>query len=401
MSNIYKADLRSGALDGASLGISSSTGMIALMFLFRDSFGSDFEFKIAAGILSSAPFLGMFLTPFVQGFISHFPPTKLKTITRGLTLLAALLLFLAGLQESGLYFAVFAGLSSALIPLRLPFQTAIYHDGYAEHERGKKHAHSLFLFQLSTIIIAAIGSFVIENRTPLEFRLFLIFVSFMLLVSSFVQKDFPNTTTQKSDRGITKSIFAPLRWLIIDKQFSFILLIWFTFGFANLWAIPLRFTVLEDVHQLDSIAVFIVATLIPEGARLLFLPAWARVFDSINFIVMRMILNVFLGAGLLLYFLSPHWIGVAIGGFLNGIGYSGGRLMWGLWVTKFTPQDRSQDYMALHVMLTGIRGLLGPSIGLLTLTYFKNDYSVIGLGSGALFFISILMLATLLPKKNA
>ena len=46
-----------------------------------------------------------------------------------------------------------------------------------------------------------------------------------------------------------------------------------------------------------------------------------------------------------------------------GLGFAGGDIAWNLWVTKYAPPERTADYMAVHVFLTGLRGLVAPSIG--------------------------------------
>ena len=35
-------------------------------------------------------------------------------------------------------------------------------------------------------------------------------------------------------------------------------------------------------------------------------------------------------------------------------------MVWSLWVTKLAPPEKVADYMAVHTLLTGIRGVLAP-----------------------------------------
>ena len=49
-----------------------------------------------------------------------------------------------------------------------------------------------------------------------------------------------------------------------------------------------------------------------------------------------------------------------LGAVLLGIGYAGGTLAWNLGHQDFASAERDADYMAVHVTLNGIRGILAP-----------------------------------------
>jgi hypothetical protein len=48
------------------------------------------------------------------------------------------------------------------------------------------------------------------------------------------------------------------------------------------------------------------------------------------------------------------------GAVLLGIGYAGGTLAWNLGHQDFASAERDSEYMAVHVTLNGIRGILAP-----------------------------------------
>ena len=52
-----------------------------------------------------------------------------------------------------------------------------------------------------------------------------------------------------------------------------------------------------------------------------------------------------------------------LGAIVKGVAYGGGVLGWNLGHHDFAPAQRASQYMGVHMMLTGIRGLLAPVIG--------------------------------------
>ena len=53
-----------------------------------------------------------------------------------------------------------------------------------------------------------------------------------------------------------------------------------------------------------------------------------------------------------------------------GIGFGGGMLAWNLGHQHFAPPHRDSQYMSVHVMLTGLRGLFAPFLGVAIFTAF-------------------------------
>jgi predicted MFS family arabinose efflux permease len=97
--------------------------------------------------------------------------------------------------------------------------------------------------------------------------------------------------------------------------------------------------------------------------RFFFIPFWARLFDQMNFVVLRMVLNILFGTGIALFFMSKNLMVIGAGSALIGISFAGGSIAWSLWVTKYAPPGKVTAYMSVHVCLTGIRGTIGPMIG--------------------------------------
>ncbi|MBI4389068.1 MAG: MFS transporter, partial [Nitrospinae bacterium] len=190
--------------------------------------------------------------------------------------------------------------------------------------------------------------------------------------------------------------FSNLKYAAQDRVFGYVLLTWFIMGFANLWTQPLRVDyIASKTYGIEGSAFFVamITAVIPDTMRFLFIPFWARLFDRMNFIALRMILNVIFGMGIGLYFLTREPAVIALGSALIGIGFAGGSIAWGLWVTKYAPPGKAAAYMSVHVSLTGIRGALGPMIGFWTI----NQIGPVNMG---LLSCGMMILATamLIPE---
>jgi len=81
---------------------------------------------------------------------------------------------------------------------------------------------------------------------------------------------------------------------------------------------------------------------------------------------------------------------LAIAGTITNIGFAGTLLAWNLWVTKIAPPGKSQVYMSVHSLFSGLRGITGPLAGFL----FINHFNIRGVGllSFGLILASILLL---------
>ena len=53
------------------------------------------------------------------------------------------------------------------------------------------------------------------------------------------------------------------------------------------------------------------------------------------------------------------------GSVLLGVAYAGSNLGWNLGHNDFASVGRAQHYMGVHVTLTGVRGAIGPPVGIL------------------------------------
>ena len=159
--------------------------------------------------------------------------------------------------------------------------------------------------------------------------------------------------------------FAPMAWLWRDRGFGWVNCSYTVMGLANFMVLPLRIDWLASTghglgYRADLIQLVVVA--VPTVMRLAFGRLWGAAFDRMDFIALRIAINVCFMLAMALFFTASLPLQVVASAFL-GLGFAGGDIAWNLWVTKYAPPERTADYMAVHVFLTGLRGLVAPSIG--------------------------------------
>ncbi|MBE7463686.1 MAG: MFS transporter [Planctomycetes bacterium] len=162
----------------------------------------------------------------------------------------------------------------------------------------------------------------------------------------------------------TKHFASILAWLWKDKRFGYVCATWMIMGVANLAILPLRVEYVASAElglHYDAWLVLCLVQIIPGIARFVSAHFWGRLFDSTNFIVLRILLNMFFGFNMLLFFHDQVWVQV-LASICFGLGEGGGEIAWSLWVTKFAPPERTAEYMSVHVFLTGLRGIAAPLV---------------------------------------
>ncbi|MBT5471299.1 MAG: MFS transporter, partial [Nitrospina sp.] len=271
----------------------------------------------------------------------------------------------------------------------LPFITEIYSDNYPPDKRATYFSKPLLLSVGIAAFSGFIGSWVLEldiNNYHWLFT-FLGFCAIAKAVAIFLMPSDPILDTPHVNP------FGNMKYVVQDKSFGYVLLTWFIMGFANLWTLPLRVDyVTAPEWGIEGSAIFVamIITIIPETMRMILIPYWASLFDRMNFVVLRMILNLFFGLGVLLFFVTSNPLVIGLGSALIGAAFAGGSIAWNLWVTKYAPPGKAGAYMSVHVSLTGIRGTIGPMLGYWTVGIIGAQN--IGILSCAMMFFATLML---------
>jgi len=386
-SKTYRFDLWRGACDGI-LATGAQTFCLFIAIRYYDASEG------VKSAIASAPFIGMFCSLLLVHYLSS-GGWKKSTCGAIPSLITGAGLVTAAYVDSVELFAlcvVAAYLSrSALIP----FVTSIYKDNYPHTKRGVSISKPL----MTTVGVSAFfgfgGSLILEADIG-YFRWLLLILGIAGFVKAWAVYSMPS---QPIERSSHKNPFGNLKYLFLDPSFGYVLLTWFIMGFANLWTLPLKVDYVASAKYGIEASAFIVAlitTIIPDTFRFLFIPFWAKLFDRMNFIVLRIVLNLTFALGIGLFFISKNLVVIGIGSALIGFSFSGGYIAWSLWVTRYAPPGKTAAYMSVHVFLTGVRGTLGPILGYWTAA--KIGTVNIGILSSAMMVFASLMLIPEIKK---
>jgi len=350
----YKYDLWRGFFEGVmSSGIQTFALFIAIRYY---NAGEGIKSLIAAG-----PFIGMVLSlPLVH--YTAGKGLKKSWCSAVPSALASVCLIIGAWVPSLEFYALMITVSYIFRSAAIPYLTSIYSDNYPHHKRGASLSKPLLLTVAISALFGLAGSLILEINI-VYFNWVFTVVGVCALAKAWAISSMPSKVIEKTSHSHP---FGNFKYTITDREFGYVLLTWFIMGFANLWVLPLRVDYIASTTygiEASPVIVALIITVIPETIRFLFIPFWARLFDRMNFIVLRMILNVLFGIGIALFFISKNLLVIGTGSALIGLAFAGGSIAWALWVTKYAPLGKVSAYMSVHVCLTGIRGTIGPIIG--------------------------------------
>lgn len=154
-----------------------------------------------------------------------------------------------------------------------------------------------------------------------------------------------------------------LRVLREDPHFAWYMLWMFALGLGNLMLTPVLAITLKDHFQLGYLSSILIISAIPQLVTSAAIPQWARLLDRVHIVRFRAIhgWSFVVSTGVLaLASLADSVPLLFLGAVLQGIGFGGGALAWNLGHVDFAPPTRTSQYMATHVTLNGLRGLIAP-----------------------------------------
>jgi hypothetical protein len=157
--------------------------------------------------------------------------------------------------------------------------------------------------------------------------------------------------------------FTVVRVLRSDPVYAEFQVCMFTLGLGNLMLAALMAILLRDRFGLGYLQGIAITTSVPAAVMVAAIPAWARLLDRAHVVRFRSIHSwVFVASqGLILVATLAQKVELMyFGAVVQGIAMGGGTLAWNLGHHDFAPASRTSQYMAVHVTLNGVRGLMAP-----------------------------------------
>ncbi len=358
------------------------SGLVLLVAI--QHFGAGPQVKAA---LAGASFLGLLLAPAAVTIIAR----------RGTRLNHALAIMLGGaavaLAVSGLSptLGIFVGGVLVGIPLMqatVPLVTAIWEQNVPARSRGR-----MFGLIASAATAAGVLSGVAIARwlgTDVgRYRPVMVLLAAGVGLAALAALRIPGNPPARGGRNP----LARLALLWQHPRFGTISLAWMLLGIGNLITVPLRTEMVASGDFGPAYApalVLYLTVVIPQGAALVSALWWGPLFDRMDFLHLRLILNGLFVVSILSFF-TPSLPLQIVGAVLFGVASGGGLVAWNLWVTKYAPPHRTADYMAVHTFLTGTRGLAAPFLAYALIATWPLQ-RVTHLGVGIIVLASVLLL---------
>ncbi len=235
---------------------------------------------------------------------------------------------------------------------------------------------------VQVLLVAVIGATLAWSldRNPSAYRLFLPITAALGMVGVWAYsrirlRNEAKLLREEDSDGVAKVMkpwhgpLVVLRVLREDKWYAQFMAWMFVLGFSNLTVVPMLVVSLREEYHLSYFPSVLVASSIPSLMTLLALPVWRRFLDRSHVVKFRSVHSwVFVFAGV--FFTTgaavDRFIGERaiwfyfLGAAMMGIGYGGGQIAWHLGHVDFARPSETSRYMATHVTLNGVRGLLAP-----------------------------------------
>ena len=174
---------------------------------------------------------------------------------------------------------------------------------------------------------------------------------------------------EKSEIGLKPSInpLGLLKTLRSDRKYAMFMLCLFMIGTGNIMVTAPLVLILDEQFKLDYLGSILILTSIPILIMPLSIPIWSRLLAGMHVVRFRSIHSWIFVTSNFILFAAVTWSflpGIYLSAIIRGFGFGGGVLAWNLGHHDFTTPDRSTEYMGVHVTLTGIRGLIAPTLGI-------------------------------------
>lgn len=363
------------------------TGGTTFLLLIAVQF-FDFGPWIKALIVISVQ-LGLLLTPFFVSLTRAMGWTSAQGASRAACLgCAGFVLATIGNAPWMFVFGSVLGMlgSSAAIPLL----TQIYQENYSSSERGDLFSRAAIVRVSTVIVFSWLGGLWLDNFIQ-HFHAMMGAFALASGFAAFWCRQFPSTTLRG---GNSSRPWSGLQHVRTDKIFRWLLISWMLMGIGNLSMLPLRVEYLANPAygmQKSPLIIALATGIIPSVTYLVFARMWGRLFDRMNFFLLRILLNLFFMGGIMAYFVLGGMYGVYLGSFFLGVGMAGGNVAWSLWVTKIAPPALVAEYMGVHTFLTGIRGVLAPFLAFYLAQFLPLSTIAIG-ASLSMLLASVLLI---------
>lgn len=212
-----------------------------------------------------------------------------------------------------------------------------------------------------------------------------------------------------------------------DRAFARYCSAQYLLGSANFMVDPVLTLFLTQKLHLGYFGSYLLLEQIPTVVSLVTIQPWAHLFDRVGVLRFRVFNSAYWLASIVLAAIAlplmspplmtepasrldsaPLSITIALplallilGRVANGLGRGGGSIAWNLGHLHFAGEHDAELYMGIHVALTGLRGLIMPSVGTALYALFGPGTLALGVGFATAALLAFRKLARAQPEPSA
>ena len=266
-------------------------------------------------------------------------------------------------------------------------RASVWRMNFSREVRGRITSRLMTASSLVMAISSALIGYWLNDH-PLAFRWIYPLAALVGLVIAWVyrktrirgghrlRKDENQSNSEQSGR-----LSAMLGILRQDPAFRHYMLAMMLFGSGNLMLMAPLIVVINEHFELPRLQQILITSSIPLLMVAISLTSWARLIDGKHILEYRAIhswsfvlaLGSFSAAAI-----SGNTAGFWVGSIVLGIAYGGAVLGWNLGHNDYSDNKDSALYMGIHVTLTGIRGMLMPTVGVLVYQWLNSINPALG-----------------------
>ncbi len=379
----FRREIAPWALLGLTLGlVEGATAAV----LIKKTFGHAADpwiVNLAVALVSGAPALSNVVS-FAWANLAH-GRARINLMV-GLQAGFALLVGLLGVAPralGGLAFAVASILVARVVWTGiLTVRAAVWSANYPRASIGRYTGRIVIVSSLAVAAAAALAAWTLERQRVDSRWLFGAGAAAGLLAAwlyrrARVRREFVLLAEENAAVGRAEPFSLGMLLEILRKDLHFReYMFWMgIYGGGNLMLTSQLVVIFSEQLHLSPGLQIALLSVVPLGTLPVFVPFWARMFDRGHIVEYRarqgwsLVLAVAtLSLGTWLASVPMLWLGAV----LLGAAYAGANLGWNLGHNDFASVGRAQHYMGVHVTLTGVRGAIGPPVGILIYQWLES-----------------------------
>jgi hypothetical protein len=372
----FRREIAPWALLGLTLGlVEGATAAVLIKKTFAHA-ASPWVVNLAVAFVSGAPALSNVVS-FVWANLAH--GRARIGLVAGLQAGFAILVGLLGVAPralGGLAFAVASILTARVIWTGiLTVRSAVWSANYPRQAIGRYTGRIVIVSSLAVSMAAALAAWVLDTGRVDARWLYgggavAGLIAAWLYRSARVRRQFALLAEETAAVGRTEPFSLGMLFEILKKDPHFReYMFWMgLFGGGNLMLTSQLVVIFSEHLHLPASLQIALLSVVPLGLLPLFVPFWARMFDDGHVVEYRsrqgwalVVAIATISCGTWLDWSPLLWAGAV----LLAFAYAGSNLGWNLGHNDFASVGRAQHYMGVHVTLTGVRGAIGPPVGIL------------------------------------